>query len=275
MILVAQDTDWRFGMKIEQRKLMDIKPYESNPRLNDDAVDAVAASLREFGFRQPIVVDTDGVIVCGHTRYKAAQQLGLAKVPVHIARDLTPEQIKAYRIADNQTASLAEWNAELLPLELADLQACNYDLRLLGFDADELARWLDPGVLSGECDPDEIPSPPDEAITQPGDLWILGDHRLLCGDSGKAEDVDRLLGGAAIHMVNTDPPYNVKALANRSQRRRNCVPRIGRWPTISSATKRLTRCCTPGSGVSRACCCRAEHSTAGVATPTWPTIRRC
>ncbi|MCI0333668.1 MAG: ParB N-terminal domain-containing protein [Planctomycetes bacterium] len=197
-------------MKIELRKLAELRPYENNPRLNDDAVSAVASSIREFGFRQPIVVDAGGVIICGHTRYKAALHLGLEKVPVHVAMDLTPEQIKAYRIADNQTASLAEWNYELLPIELADLQACNYDLGLLGFDADDLAELLDPGVKDGLCDPDEIPAPPDAATTQPGDLWILGDHRLLCGDSSKSEDVDHLLGGATIHLVNTDPPYNVR-----------------------------------------------------------------
>lgn len=197
-------------MKIELRPLSEIKPYPNNPRVNDDAVDAVAGSIREFGFRQPIVVDADGVIICGHTRFKAAQQLGLEKVPVHVAKDLKPEQIKAYRIADNKTAELAEWNYDLLPIELADLQACNYDLGLLGFDQDELAKLLDPGLRDGLCDPDDVPEPPDEAITQPGDLWILGDHRLLCGDSSKPEDVDRLLDGAMIHLVNTDPPYNVK-----------------------------------------------------------------
>ncbi|MCI0333567.1 MAG: DNA modification methylase [Planctomycetes bacterium] len=197
-------------MKIELRNVAELRPYDKNPRLNDDAVPAVAASIREFGFRQPIVVDADGVIICGHTRYKAALHLGLEKVPVHVAKDLTPEQIKAYRIADNQTASLAEWNYELLPIELADLQACNYDLGLLGFSADDLAELLDPGVKDGLCDPDQIPAPPDAATTQPGDLWILGDHRLLCGDSSKVDDVDRLLDGATIHLVNTDPPYNVK-----------------------------------------------------------------
>ena len=103
-------------MKIELWTLSKIKPYPNNPRLNDDAVEAVAASLREFGFRQPIVVDAEGVIICGHTRWKAAQKLGLEKAPVHVAKELTPEQIKAYRIADNQTASLAEWNYDLLPI---------------------------------------------------------------------------------------------------------------------------------------------------------------
>src|SRR5262249_26632458 len=109
-------------MKIALRKLADIRPYENNPRLNEDAVEAVAASIRQFGCRQPIVLDVHGVIVVGHTRYKAAQKLGLEKVPVHVAKDLTPEQIKAYRIADNKTADLSDWNYELLPIELTELR---------------------------------------------------------------------------------------------------------------------------------------------------------
>src|SRR6187402_2248211 len=109
-------------MKIELRKLSELKPYLDNPRQNDAAVEAVAKSIREFGFRQPIVVDADDVIVVGHTRFKAAQQLGLEKVPVHVAKDLTPEQARAYRIADNQTATLSSWDFELLPVELSELQ---------------------------------------------------------------------------------------------------------------------------------------------------------
>ena len=197
-------------MHIEMRPIGDIRPYENNPRLNDDAVDAVVESIRQFGFRQPIVVDTEGVIICGHTRWKAAQKLDLEKVPVHVAKDLTPEQIKAYRIADNKTAEMAEWNYDLLPIELSQLQDMDFDLGLLGFSEDELGKLLDPGVKDGLTDPDEVPEPPDEAVTQPGDLWILGDHRLLCGDSGNPEHVDRLLDGAKIHLVSTDPPYNVK-----------------------------------------------------------------
>ncbi len=111
-------------MKIELWTISDVTPYPGNPRLNDDAVDAVAASLREFGFRQPIVVDGEGVIVCGHTRYKAALKLGLEKVPVHVATDLMPEQIRAYRIADNQTASLATWNYDLLPIDHSASRGC-------------------------------------------------------------------------------------------------------------------------------------------------------
>lgn len=197
-------------MQIEERPLESIRPYDHNPRVNDPVVDAVAASIQQFGFRQPIVVDEQDVIIVGHTRYKAALKLGLKTVPVHVATGLTPEQIKAYRIADNKTASLSDWDYDLLPIELAELKGMDYDLGLLGFDQDELAQLLDPGVQDGLTDPDEVPAPPDEAITQPGDLWVLGDHRLLCGDSSKPEDVDRLLDGAAIHLVNTDPPYNVK-----------------------------------------------------------------
>ncbi len=197
-------------MKIDNRRVIDIKPYERNPRLNDAAVEAVANSIREFGFRQPIVVDGDGVIVVGHTRWKAAQRLGLERVPVHVAADLSEAQKKAYRIADNQTASIATWDLELLPIELAELKELNIDLALLGFDQDELARLMNPNLKEGLTDPDSVPEPPDEPVTRPGDLWILGDHRLLCGDSSLEADVDRLLDGAPVHLVNTDPPYNVK-----------------------------------------------------------------
>jgi len=215
-------------MDIELRPVAEIKPYDRNPRQNDAAVEAVARSLKEFGFRQPVVVDSEGVIVVGHTRWKAAQRLGLETVPVHVARELTPEQAKAYRIADNRTADIAQWDFELLPGELAELQALDVDLSLLGFNEDELAKLLDPGVKDGLIDPDDVPEPPDGAVTQPGDLWVLGRHRLLCGDSSKAEDVDLLLSvdptrtielpaGSDIkpkllpvHLVNTDPPYNVK-----------------------------------------------------------------
>jgi DNA modification methylase len=197
-------------MQIETWPVDRPQPYDKNPRLNDDAVEVVAKSIREFGFRQPIVVDEAGVVIIGHTRLKAAKSLGLAEVPVHVARGLSPEQVKALRIADNKTAEIAEWNLELLPIELAELQGMNFDLGLLGFDQDELAKLLDPEMQQGLCDPDEIPAPPDEAITKPGDLWILGEHRLLCGDSSKAADLDRLLDGQPIHLCNTDPPYNVK-----------------------------------------------------------------
>lgn len=197
-------------MKTELWDLAQLKPYEQNPRINDAGVQALAKSIQAFGFRQPIVVDRDGVIVVGHTRWKAAQYLHLTQVPVHVAEDLTPEQARAYRIADNQTATLSDWHYDVLASELVGLQQVNFDLDLLGFTSDELARIIDPDPLAGLCDPDDIPAPPDAATTQRGDLWILGNHRLLCGDSSQPADVDRLLDGAMIHLVNSDPPYNVK-----------------------------------------------------------------
>jgi len=197
-------------MEIILRDIASIRPYEHNPRKNDQAVSAVATSIREFGFRQPIVVDANGVIIAGDTRYKASLSLGLKRVPVHVATDLTPEQVRAYRIADNKVGELADWDFDLLPIELAALQMADFDLAMLGFDEEELAKLLNGGVTEGLTDPDEIPAPPDEAITQPGDIWVLGNHRLMCGDSGNPEHLDRLLDGADIHLVNTDPPYNVR-----------------------------------------------------------------
>jgi DNA modification methylase len=197
-------------MNIEERPITSIKQYDKNPRVNDPGVDAVAASIKEFGFRQPIVVDENDVIIVGHTRFKAALKLALEKVPVHVAIGLSPAQAKAYRIADNQTATLSHWDDSLLPLELAELKSMNFDLDLTGFSADELLRLLQSDSTDGLVDPDDVPEPPDEPRTKAGDLWILGKHRLLCGDSSKPEEVDRLLDGAPIHLVNTDPPYNVR-----------------------------------------------------------------
>lgn len=195
-------------MDIELRPLTDLQPYPHNPRRNDNAVAAVAASIREYGFRQPIVVDSDGVIVAGHTRYKAALKLGLENVPVHVARGLTPEQVRAYRLADNQTASLATWDEDTLIQELLALQSSHYDLACTGFEPAELDRLLaspSPTIT----DPDSVPEPPPEPITQPGDLWILGNHRLLCADATQADSYERLLQAERVDLLLTDPPYGV------------------------------------------------------------------
>ena len=148
-------------MQIQNVPITSVKPYEKNPRFNDDAVDAVAKSIKEFGWQQPIVVDKDMVVIAGHTRLKAAVRLGLTEVPVIVADNLTPEQVKAYRIADNKTGEIAEWNYDLLPFEIKDLQDANFDLSLLGFDMDELDRLLngdaDKQVATGETEPDAVP----------------------------------------------------------------------------------------------------------------------
>jgi DNA modification methylase len=202
-------------MRIELRPLDSITPYDKNPRLNDAAVEAVARSLKEFGWRQPVVVDKDNVIVVGHTRWKAAKQLGMTEVPVHVAHELTPEQAKAYRIADNQTATIADWNMELLPLELAELKDLGVDFSLLGFDDDELKALLAGPGTEGLTDPDDVPEPPKDPVSKPGDLWLLGGHKLLCGDSTKPEDVDRLMDGHKAALVATDPPYLVDYTGER------------------------------------------------------------
>jgi DNA modification methylase len=221
-------------MKVESRKIEDIHPYPHNPRHNDGAVDAVAESIRAYGFRQPIVIDEKGEIIVGSTRYKAAIKLGLKEVPVHVARGLMPAQVKAYRIADNRTAELADWNNQLLMKELTELQQMQYEMDLTGFSADDLQKLFQVEVEPGLNDPDSVPEPPDKALTQTGDLWRLGSHRLLCGDSSRDEDVDRLLQGVPVHLVNTDPPYNV-----RLEPRSNNAIAAGNSSFPSDSKKRL------------------------------------
>lgn len=152
-------------MRVTLRSIESIRPYENNPRINAAAVSAVAASIREFGWRQPIVVDEQGVIIAGHTRYKAALMLGLTKVPVHVAMGLTPTQVKAFRITDNQTATLAQWDDEKLIAELLALQEAKFDLSITGFAHEELLRLMNPAGVEGACDPDDVPAPPEAATT--------------------------------------------------------------------------------------------------------------
>jgi site-specific DNA-methyltransferase (adenine-specific) len=161
-------------MHVEMRPISTIRPYDNNPRLNDDAVEAVAASIKAFGFRQPIVVDEEGVIIVGHTRYKAALKLGLETVSVHVALGLTPAQAKGYRLADNQTASMSTWDNDKLPLELMGLQEMGFDLDLTGFSSDELMRLLQSESAEGLTDPDAVPEPPDEAPPEVTQGWSSG-----------------------------------------------------------------------------------------------------
>jgi site-specific DNA-methyltransferase (adenine-specific) len=197
-------------MEIKIKKINEIIPYEGNPRSNDAAIDAVAQSIKEFGWRNPIIVDKDHVIIAGHSRLKAAQQLGLDEVPVHVADDLTASQVKALRIADNKTAELAEWNYELLPIELKDLDDANFDLSLLGFDSNELEGLLKGNELvAGETDPDDVREVPEKSNSIRGEVYQLGEHALMCGDGTCTADIQRLMNGETADLWVTDPPYNV------------------------------------------------------------------
>jgi len=187
--------------------------YASNPRQNDAVIDRMVAAIEEFGFRIPIVATSDGTVVDGHLRLKAARKLKLETVPVVLADELTPAQIKAFRLLANQSSMWAEWDDELLKQELEDLIDLDYDLALTGFDALDLERLLeqeDALGLSSLTSQEEAPLvSPERPITQPNDLWILGTHRLLCGDMLHAAQVETLLQGVPADMALTDPPYNV------------------------------------------------------------------
>lgn len=203
-------------LKIEHWPLDRIHGYARNPRKNDHAVEKMAGVIREFGFRIAIIARSSGEIVDGHLRYKAACLLGLETVPVILADDLTDTQIKAFRLLANRSATWAEWDEELLQLELADLSALNYDLSLTGFDADELAELLagEETDQVGETDDDEVPEADAVAVSRPGDLWLLGEHRVLCGDATHPESYARLLSGERADMVFIDPPYGVNYANN-------------------------------------------------------------
>jgi len=199
-----------YSVNIKEYNIDDIIPYARNPRKNSRAVDKVAASIKEFGFQQPIVVDKDNVIIVGHTRWAAAKKLKLKKVPVIIADKLTPQQAKAYRIADNKTHDYSEFDEELLVLELEELQNQNYDLQLTGFEDKELIHLLKSSVDETIDNIQPIPIDDDiQPTAKVGQLYALGDHRLLCGDATDLAAYNILMGDDKVQLVWTDPPYNV------------------------------------------------------------------
>ena len=187
-------------MEVRNLKIDEIKPYENNPRNNLDAVNATANSIKEFGWQQPIVVDKDMVIIAGHTRYLAAKKLGYDTVPVVVASNLSDEQVRAYRLADNKTGELAEWDFKLLDTELQDI--LDIDMSDFGF---ELDISEDEEVKEDDFD-EEVPEEPKSKL---GQIYQLGRHRLMCGDSTNSESVKKLLGGVQADLLLTDPPYNV------------------------------------------------------------------
>ena len=198
-----------FPDTVERWPLARLIPHARNARTHSEAqVAQIAGSIAEFGFVNPVLVGADGVIVAGHGRVMAARKLGLTEAPVIVLAHLTPTQRRALMIADNQIASQAGWNDEMLAAELAALKDEDFDLDLLGFDDADLDRLL-AGVIEEGEDPDEAPEPPTDPISRPGDISICGEHRVLCGDATVLSDVEALLGGELADMTFCDPPYNV------------------------------------------------------------------
>lgn len=199
----------KMKLKIEYRKVSDLLPYARNARTHSNAqVSQLAASIKEFGFNNPVAIDADGMILCGHGRVMAAQKLGMTEVPTVCLSHLSPTQVKAYILADNKLALNAGWDNDMLKVELEDLKDSDFDLNLTGFSDDELKDILveDPTEVQEDNFDGE---PPEVAKSQLGDIWTMGEHRLMCGDSTSENDVKCLMHGELADLLITDPPYNV------------------------------------------------------------------
>lgn len=208
--------------KLEWRSVSTLIPYARNSRTHsDEQIAQIAASIKEFGWTNPILIDGENGIIAGHGRLSAARKLGHEEVPVIELKDLTETQRKAYIIADNRLALNAGWDNEMLTIELNDLMADGFALDILGFDPKELAALLEPEVVEGLTDEDAVPDIPDEPITKRGDIYQLGKHRLMCGDSTFIDDVDKLMQGTYPDLVHTDPPYGMNAVSKSSVLKKN------------------------------------------------------
>ena len=202
-------------MEITQRKTADLIPYVNNARTHSEQqVLQIAASIKEFGFNSPVLVDGENGIIAGHGRVMAAKKLGLDELPTIELKHLTKTQKKAYILADNRLALNSGWDNDLLALELGELSDDGFDLDLLGFDDTELSLLDESETAEGLTDEDAVPDVPDEPITKLGDVWILGNHRVMCGDSTSVDAVDSLMNGKKADMVFTDPPYGVSYQSN-------------------------------------------------------------
>jgi site-specific DNA-methyltransferase (adenine-specific) len=196
--------------KIEQVSIELLIPYANNARTHSDAqVAQIAASIREFGFTNPVLTSDDNTIIAGHGRVMAARKLGLTQVPVIRLSHLSETQRKAYILADNKLALNAGWDDNLLSIELADLKDLGFDTDLTGFSADEIAALMPVEVTEGLTDEDEVPEAPIDPVTKLGDVWLLGKHRVMCGDSTSIQAIEELCQGQSVDMWLTDPPYNV------------------------------------------------------------------
>ena len=214
------------ALSLEEWSLERLVEYEYNPRKNDHAVDQMCAAIVEMGFKVPIIAKSNGQVVDGHLRLKAARKLALDTVPVILADDLSEAQIKAFRILINQSAHWADWDMDLLKLEMQALDALDYDLSLIGFSDEELDELLGADDQAGDTDENDIPDLEDEPISRNGDIWVMGHHRVLCGDSTSQHDVEKLMDGELADMAFTDPPYNVDYGNNAKDKMRGKDRRI-------------------------------------------------
>ena len=195
-------------LHIEHWPVERLRPYEHNPRKNDHVVNKMVDALRQFGFRVPLLAKSDGELIDGHLRYKAALAMGMDSVPVICADDMDETKIRAFRILINRSATWADWDEDLLLQELRALKIADFDLSATGFDDRELDQML-MDISAGDKDPDDVPEAPAIPVSRDGEIWLLGRHRLMCGDATKGDDVAALLDGAAMQLLLTDPPYNV------------------------------------------------------------------
>src|SRR5215471_11435109 len=195
------------AQRVEQWPIDRLVFYARNPRKNDAAVDRMCGSIREFGFKIPVLARSDGEVVDGHLRLKAARKLGFTEVPVLLCDEWTPQQVKAFRLMVNRSVTWADWDEELLALELQELNAADFDLNLTGFDAGEIDGLL---AIPDEERANATPPVPENPVSRVGDLWLCGKHRVLCGDATRHEDVARLLGDRKPILLVTDPPYGIE-----------------------------------------------------------------
>ncbi len=208
--------------KVERRKVADLIPYARNSRTHsDEQVGQIAASIKEWGWTVPVLIDPDGGLIAGHGRIMAAQKLGIIDVPCMIAEGWTDAQKKAYVIADNKLALNAGWDDDMLKIELGELGDLDFDLSLTGFDDDELNNLLADDPSEGLTDEDAVPEVPEVPVTVEGDVWLLGRHRLMCGDSTSIDAVDKLMDGQTPDLIHTDPPYGMNAVSKSSVLKKN------------------------------------------------------
>lgn len=198
------------SLKVEEWPIDRLVPYARNPRKNDAVVAKMVSAIREFGFRIPIVAKSDGSIVDGHLRYKAAQEMGLQTVPVALADELTETQVKAFRLLANRSANWAEWDDDLLKLELEELQAEDFPIEMIGFEPEEIAFSEELSQDNTDKNEDNIPELLPGIISQTGDVWVCREHRIMCGDSTNLDNITLLMKGHKANLCLTDPPYGVK-----------------------------------------------------------------